>query len=212
MVASLAAVCSVIALIVFGLKGDSEIIEFLKKPGVVDEAKDRTQDVVDKKKDESPLVKQSKALALRIDPPKPKVVRKKPRPKVVKKKPKPKVVKPPRPKSRVNARFTLLATLQCDDPTRSMVLLKQTGGKEEWFWQGERVGHLDINEVRNGSVVVSQGGRKQQVLFVPDKPKIQTLLKDESSKMAAKRNGPKSTNVTLGLEMADKTTSVIASM
>jgi hypothetical protein len=81
----------------------------------------------------------------------------------------------------VNAKFSLLATVMCEaNPKRSMVLLRQAGGKDEWFWQGDTVGHLQVEEVRNGSAIFSQSGRNKQELFVPEKPKTKSLLKADS--------------------------------
>ena len=209
LIALVAAVCGVITIAVFGLRGDSEILAFLAKPGVVDEAKEKIKPDDNKKEDESPLVTQLKAFALRIDPPPPppkdlpKTERKDPPKKeLVREKPKPRPVEPPRPPVQVNAKFTLLATVQCiAEPTRSMALLQQTGGKQEWFRQGERVGHLDIDEVRNGSVIFSQSGRNQQELFVPAKPQVKSILKDDNQPVASKA-GPGSINVKFGDEPA----------
>lgn len=211
-IALAAAVCGVIAIVAFGLRGDSEILSFLAKPGVVDDAKGKIQADSGDKEDESALVKQSRLFALRIDPPPPPKPKEPLKPKdppksktVVTREPPKKVVEPPRPKTRINAKFSLLATVQCADPTRSMALLKQAGGKEEWFWQGERVGHLDIDEVRDGSVVFSQDGRNPQELFVPAKPTVKSLLKGDSQPVAS-QTGPGSINVTLGGEPGDETT------
>lgn len=205
-IALAATVCCVIAIVVLGLRGDSEILAYLSNPGVVDKAKDEIQADESKKDVESPLVAQLKAFALRIDPPpppKPKVEVKpevKPKPEIARAKPEPKKIEPPRPKTSVNAKFTLLATVQCEaDPTRSMALLQQSGAKQEWFRQGESVGHLDVDEVRNGSVVFSQGGRNQQELYVPAKPVVKSILKDENSQPIS-QTGPGSINVTFGTE------------
>ena len=210
LIALIAAVCGVGAIGVVGLRGDSEIQAFLDKPGVVDNAKGEKADKVDPKEVESPLVVQSRLFALRIDPPPPPPppkppVEQRPEPtEVVKReppKPKPPVI--PRPPAQVNAKFTLLATVLCEaSPTRSMALLQQTGGKQEWFRQGESVGHLDVQEVRNGSVVFSQAGRNPQELFVPEKPKGKSLLKNELTASTASRTGAGSINVTLGPEPA----------
>lgn len=208
LIALIAAVCGVGAIGVVGLRGDSEIQAFLDTPGVVDTAKGDKPDNIDPKEVESPLVVQSRLFALRIDPPPPPPppkppVEQRPEPtEVVKReppKPQPPVI--PRPPAQVNAKFTLLATVLCEaNPVRSMALLQQTGGKQEWFRQGESVGHLDVQEVRNGSVVFSQAGRNPQELFVPEKPKGKSLLKNELAASTASRTGAGSINVTLGPE------------
>lgn len=205
LIALIAAVGGVITIGIFGLRGNSDILAFLDEPGVVDEAKAKLQPKGDEKEVESPLATQARLFALRIDPPPPPAPKNPPKkeaapPKETAKRqpPKPKETTPPRPKATVNAKFTLLATVMCDaNPTRSMALLQQSGGKQEWFWQGERVGHLDIDEVRNGSVVFSQAGRNQQELFVPAKPVVKSLLKGEGAGPAAS-TGPDSIQVTMG--------------
>ena len=208
LIALVAAVCGVVAIGAIGLRGDSDILAFLDKPGVVDAAKGDESDDTDPKDVESPLVTQSKLFALRIDPPpppKPKVEKTpepvKPKEVVKRERPKSKVVTPPGPTVQVNAKFTLLGTVLCEsDPTRSMALLQQSTGKQEWFRQGERIGHLDVQEVRDGSVLFSQNGRNSQQLFVPEKPKVKSLLKDASTATTTSRTGPGSINVTLGPE------------
>lgn len=208
LVALIVAVCGVAAMGVLGLRGDSEIASFLDKPGVVDAAAAEKPPETDPQQVESPLVVQSKLFALRINPPPPpppKVVeppKTEPKKEVVKRElpPPPPVVEPPRPKGAVNAKFTLLATVMCTaDRSRSMALLQQSGGTQEWFREGERVGHLDVDEVRDGSVVFSQGGRNPQTLFVPVKPEGKSLLKHPAT-TAARPTGAGSINVTLGPE------------
>ncbi len=179
------AVCGVVLVVFLGLRKDPEILDYLDSPGVVAQFQNQAKDG-EQKEFESPLVAQASAFALRIDPPPPP-----PPPKVDKPKPKPASTvtrtppsppkPPPAPKTVVNAKFSLLATVMCEtNPKRSMVLLRQAGGKDEWFWQGEKVGHLDVEEVRNGSAVFSQSGRNPQELFVPEKPKSKSLLKADT--------------------------------
>ncbi len=205
LIALIAAVGGVVVIGVFGLRGDSDILAFLETPGVVDKAKEKLQPEADKKDVESPLATQSRLLALRLDPPPPPAPKDPVEPKdppketATRQPPKPRDPVPPRPKTQVNAKFKLLATVMCDaNPTRSMALLEQSGGKQEWFWQGERVGHLDIDEVRNGSVIFSQAGRSKQELFVPAKPPVKSLLKGEGTAGVSIPNRPDSINVTMG--------------
>jgi hypothetical protein len=76
-----------------------------------------------------------------------------------------------------------LATVRYEaNPARSLTLLK-SGTKTEWFRQGEKAGHLMIDEVRDGSVVFSENGR-QQVLSVPVKNE-KSLLKNAPTAVAA---------------------------
>lgn len=181
------AVCGVLFIIYLGLKKDPEITAYLDDPGVVGTLKDQV-DKGDKTEIESPLVAQAHLFALRINPPAPP---KPPQPVETKPKdpvatapipreiPKPQPVQPP---VQITTKFTLLATVMCEaNPKRSMVLLRQAGNKDEWFWQGETVGQLEVEEVRDGSAVFSQSGRNKQELFVPVKDEVKSLLKNDST-------------------------------
>ena len=163
------AVCGVVLVVFWGLRKDPEILDYLEKPGVVARFEDQAGDGENKEL-QSPLVAQASAFALRIDPPPPPAPPKqedKPKPQPTRTvtrtpPPEPKPVTPT-PKVTSTAKFSLLATVVCEsNPDRSMVLLRQTGGKNEWFWQGEKVGHLQVAQVRNGSAIFSQNGRNEQ--------------------------------------------------
>lgn len=177
------AVCGVLLIVFLGLREDPKIIAYLESPDVIEKFKSHVTDGGPKNL-ESPLVAQAHLLATRLNPPPPppKPTPAKPpeiRPEVVRTPP----PKPPPPAPKVvNAKFTLLATVMCEEnPSRSMVLLRQAGNKDEWFWQGEKVGNLDVTEVRNGSAVFTQNGRDPQELYVPAKPTTKSLLKAEAT-------------------------------
>lgn len=202
-IAVILAVSGVGMITVFGLKGDRDIQSYLDKPGIVDVLKKKTGDQDNKEEPVSPLVNMAKAIALRLDPPPPPAPvtppadKTPPRPVVTREPPKPAVTEPPRPKVQASTLFSVLATVRCDsDPSKSMTLLQMTGNKQEWFRQGERVGHLDIQEVRDGSVVFSQDGRNPQEKFVPAKTQVKSLLKSEQGAVSsAARPGADTINV-----------------
>ncbi len=206
LIALVLAVCGVIVIGFWGLKGNPEIKAYLDKPGIADVSPDNTGK--DDNASSSPLVTQAHLFALRINPPPPpkpptppktdKTKKPAPTPIAARTKPKPATPPPPGPKVTPKAKFTLMATVQCQaNPSRSMVLLRQTGNKDEWFWQGEKIGHLDIDEVRNGSAVFSQGGRNPQEYFVPAKPETKSLLKTDTGKLAPQPSGPGTIDVKL---------------
>ncbi len=183
-VAVVLASCGAVAMFFMGLKGNPEVKAFLDSPGIVERFKDKAKNQDKKESKTPPLVAQAQAFALRIDPPpppKPKVdTRKKPIVKAAPPKP-----KPPKPKVKTTVKSNLIATvLYNSSPERSLALLETTGGKQEWFRQGEKVGHLEIQEIRDGSVVFTQGGRNPQEKFVPAKP-TKSLLKGEQTTPAA---------------------------
>jgi hypothetical protein len=176
-----AAAIGVIAIAVLGLKGDPQIKAFLAKPGIVDELREKAgQEGVQEEKS-SPLVAMAKAIALRFDPPPP------PKP-VVKGKPKPPAetarTKPgqdiPQPKVKASAKFDLLATVVYETaPEKSLALLQTAGNRQEWFRQGERAGYMELQEIRDGSVIFFQRGKDPEEIFVPAKPQSKSLLKGE---------------------------------
>jgi hypothetical protein len=179
------AVCGVLLIIFLGLRENPAIIKYLESPGVIEKFKSHVTDGGQKNL-ESPLVAQAHLFKLRIDPPppppKPTPVKPPERTVATRTPPPKRETPPPAPKTPVNAKFTLLATVLCEEnPSRSMVLLRQAGNKDEWFWQGEKVGNLDVTEVRNGSAVFTQNGGNRQELFVPAKPATKSLLKAEAA-------------------------------
>ena len=186
-IAVIVAVCGAAALVFMGLKGNPQVNAVLDTPGIVEQFKGKVKDQDIKDDKSSPLVAQAKAFALRIDPPPPP---KPPAPKVTPPKevartapPKPVI---PQPKVTPTVKSDLLATVVYKSaPERSLALLQTSGTKQEWFRQGETVGHLEIQEIRDGSVVFTQGGKNPQEKFVPQKTQIKSLLKSEQAASAA---------------------------
>jgi hypothetical protein len=179
----------VITIAVLGLKGDSLVKDFLAKPGIVDELREKAgQEGVQEEKS-SPLVAMAKLIALRLDPPPPPkpVVKDVPRPPAETVRAKPSI---PQPKVQTSAKFDLLATVVYETaPEKSLALLKMSANKQEWFRQGEKAGYLELQEIRDGSVVFSQRGREPEEVFVPAKPQVKSLLKSEQKTSTAPRTG-----------------------
>ncbi len=174
------AAVGVITIVVLGLKGDSQIKDFLAKPGIVDELRSKSGQEDAQENKSSPLVALARAVALRFDPPPP------PKPEVEDKPPaetarvKPTLSAIPQPKVQTSAKFDLLATVVYKTaPERSLALLKTAANKQEWFRQGEKAGYLEIQEIHDGRVIFTQGGVNPQEIFVPAKPQVQPLLKGD---------------------------------
>ncbi|HOQ05206.1 MAG TPA: hypothetical protein PKY88_08345 [Anaerohalosphaeraceae bacterium] len=185
-IASLAAViCAVLvlaAVAILGFRGDPDIEAFLAKEGVVEQFRKKSQTAPAAKSDAvSPLEQAAKAFAVRIDPPPPP-----PPPKPIEP-PKPPEVKPPQlPKPpehkqpTLSAKFTLIATARYPDhPEKSMALLQNVQNEYKWYRQGEQVGHLVIQEIKDGSIVLYQGGKFNSELFMPAAPPTKSLLKSD---------------------------------
>lgn len=193
LLAMLAAASGVAVILVIGLKGNPEIKTVLESPDIIASIRKKISAEDTKQDTLSPLVVQAQKFALRIDPPPP------PKPPVVEKpevKKPPKEVarvatpkpKPPAPKKKVkvNTKFDLLATVVYETaPEKSLALLK-TGNLQEWFRVGEKAGGLDIQEIRDGSVVFTQSGRNPQEQFVPKKTHPKSLLKNDAASTSTK--------------------------
>jgi len=181
-VAVILAAVGVIAIVALGLKGDSQIKNFLAKPGIVDELRGKSGQEGTQEDKSSPLVALAREIALRFDPPPPPESKVKDKPVLETVRTKPVAQAIPEPKVQTSAKFDLLATVVYETaPEKSLALLKTTANKQEWFQQGEKAGHLELQEIRDGSVVFTQGGRKPEEIFVPAKPQTKSLLKGDRS-------------------------------
>jgi hypothetical protein len=192
MLIAISAVGFIVFLVVFGLRGDRQIEEFLKAPGAIEKFKKLAKTTDQDQDQTSPLFKHAKAFALRINPPppvKPKQPKAAPRKQVAKKAP------PPKPKAPVRAKFKLVATCRYEQQSgRSLALLDRPPQGPKWYRQGDKVGHLTIEQVKDGSIICSDG----QELFVPPiKKGTKTLLKSE---LIDSRKPQPATTVTLEQE------------
>jgi len=172
-------VCAVglVGLVIVGaIGGNEKIEELLKAPGAIENFRKTAKKTEPGEDQISPLVKFAKDFSLRINPPPPpEPVRPKTitQPRVESKR----TPEPPRPKAPVKAKFDLLATCRYEQmPDRSLALLELPVKGIKWYRQGEEVGHLTIQQVKDGSIVCSDG----QEIFVPvSKKTTKTLLKSE---------------------------------
>jgi len=171
---AMCAVGSVVFVVVLGIQGDQQIEELLNSPGAIEEFRKLARTTEKSQDQVSPLVKFAKDFALRINPPpKPKPPKAASKPQVARKK-KP---APPKPKAPVRAKFKLLATCRYEQqPARSLALLDMPVKGTKWYRQGDDVGHLTIQEVKDGSVVCSDG---QELFVPPTRKKTKNLLKSE---------------------------------
>lgn len=104
-----------------------------------------------------PLVAQAAAFALYLNPPQPPPSPQASRP----------PVNPPRPIPRpvvATPQFRLLLT-SChhSHPDRSLALIAEPGRGDHWIRQGDRVGHLVVEGIKDGGIVCRDGGRLHEV-------------------------------------------------
>jgi hypothetical protein len=133
--------------VVFGVRRSDERIEkVLSSPGVIEQFK-KTKGGRAKGSENrvSPLVQQAEAFALYLNPPEPQTV-----------KPAPGRSRPTiQPDMAVTPKFKVLATCRHEErPELSQALIDEPGKGRHWVRQSSRVGHLLIEEVKDGLVVV----------------------------------------------------------
>ena len=136
--------------VIYGVRSDERVDEYLELPSV----REKFENAVDSKAKtsesrESPLVMQAEAFALYLNPVKP-AVPKTPR----------KGIKTPGIASKVNVtpKFPVYATIVCpENPNLSQALIDEPGTGRHWVRQSSMVGHLFIEQVEDGLVVVKSG-------------------------------------------------------
>lgn len=165
-VAVLLAAVFLVFLVVFGSRGDRAIEEFLKSPGAIEKFQRARGDEARDEGQISPLVKQAQAFALYLNPPPPKQPAV--RPSKPRREPRPKVTSP---------KFKLVGTSFYElHPDLSLALIDEPGKGIRWVRQSDQVGHLLIEQIKDGLVVVKDGSRTFEVAVV-DRPKKVNLIK-----------------------------------
>jgi hypothetical protein len=158
-ITSIAITIAAIGLIIFSIAGSASSAKtdkLLSSPGVAEQlqatyAGKRTSET-DR---DTPLMRQAKAFALRIDPPPPP--------------PPPQPVQPAnepiRPKVDVSAQFTLIGTSYYEgNDANSWALLNEVGKGLHWVRPGETIGHLKIEKIGSGNVLIRDGQRTYEML------------------------------------------------
>lgn len=180
MVAALAAAAFVG---LYGLKGDLTVERFLDGPGFIEEFRKTAKATAAPKDKISPLVREAKLFALRINPPPPK-------PPPSKNPAKSKSTKSVATKSstvpvpkvqHVNTNFKVIATCRYDSaPEKSLALLEMAAEGQKWYRQGEKVGHLTINEIKDGTIVMFKNGQFNSEVDAVI-PKVVSLLRTDTN-------------------------------
>jgi len=159
--------------VAFFFMPDREVMQFLHTPGAIEEFKRAKGEKSARSESQvPPLVKQAKAFGLYLNPPPA------PRPERTARKPRKPTVTP-RPRT-VSAKFTLVGTsYYASHPGLSLALIDEPGKDLRWVRQSGEVGHLIIEQIKNGLVVVRDG--KMTFELVAERPKKRSLLKGPPS-------------------------------
>jgi hypothetical protein len=154
-IAAIAATVLLVLPAVYGVRKNPKIEEFLKSPGAVDKFTAAKGQNTAKKNTESPLVKEATVYSITINPPPP------PPPKVAPGAPSGPAPAPPVP---VAVKFDLVATsYYASHPEQSFVLIDEPGKGLHWVKQGSAVGHLTIETVKDGAIIVRDGQRTSEM-------------------------------------------------
>lgn len=157
----------ILTLIVSLCSAASSLEELLNTPGVAEQmqASNGGKSTSGTEQD-TPLVKQAREFALRINPPPP--------PQPVVRNPSPGSSQPIRPQAVVTAKFKLIGTsYHFGDESQSWALIDEVGKGLHWVRQGSKVGYLDVEKVGDGGVLINDNGRRYELLAErQDKPDL----------------------------------------
>ena len=162
-IAAVAATVLLVLPAVYGVRSDPKIEEFIKSPGTVDKFTAAKGQNPAQKNTESALVKEATVYSIIINPPPP------PPPKVAPGAapqgpavPAPPVIAP---------KFDLIATsYYASHPEQSFVLIDEPGKGLHWVKQGSAVGHLTIETVKDGAIIVRDGQRTSEMTVKVQEP------------------------------------------
>ena len=161
----------------FGSRNDKGIKQFLSLPSVVEEFRKARGDKHGGDKDQiSPLLKEAKAFGNYLNPPKSakktKTVRKPP--------PRGTVLPPPPEPPRTTAKFKLIATsCYASRPELSLALIDEVGKGRHWVRESSVVGHLTIEQIKDGLIVV-KGAKRTYEIPAQARPQLRSLLADSA--------------------------------
>ncbi|MBN1787858.1 MAG: hypothetical protein JW806_05625 [Sedimentisphaerales bacterium] len=159
MLIALAALGVIIFIAAKGMAVDKGIETFLSTPGIAEQMQAGSSGVKSTAGDqETPLIRQAKAFALRIDPPPPPAAvartastqgrRTAPSPKV----------------NTITAKFKLVGTSYYPgEDGNSWALIDEVGKGWHWVRLGEKVGHLTVERIGDGAVLINDGGKSYEL-------------------------------------------------
>jgi hypothetical protein len=158
---------------VFGVRSDEQAEQFLTSPGAIEQFNKAKGETGKKSESQvSPLVKEAEAFALYLNPPKPKAPPRRP--------PRDGGAMVPRPRAPVSAKFSLIGTsYYALRPELSLALIDEPGKGFRWVRQSSNVGHLVIEQIKDGVVVVRDGKSTSELEV--QRPKKRSLVKGSVS-------------------------------
>ena len=175
--------------VVFGGRGNEQMEQLLNSPGAIEKFNEAQADKsVTDESQSSPLIKQAQAFALYLNPPKTELSTQR--------------GVTPSPRGPVTAKFTLIGTsFYAARPELSLAFIDEPGKGWRWVRPSSQVGHLIVEQIKDGLVVVRDGQRTFE-LIAEKRPEKSTLLEGSSPGAA----GPRPTSATITSAGADIST------
>jgi len=172
--------------VVFGGRGNEQMEQLLNSPGAIEKFNEAQADKsVTDESQSSPLIKQAQAFALYLNPPKTELSTQR--------------GVTPSPRGPVTAKFTLIGTsFYAARPELSLAFIDEPGKGWRWVRPSSQVGHLIVEQIKDGLVVVRDGQRTFE-LIAEKRPEKSTLLEGSSPGAA----GPRPTSATITSAGAD---------
>ena len=173
--------------VIYGVRSHENIDEFLKSPGVIEKFENASDKAKTSESRVSPLVEQAEAFALYLNPLKPTAL---------------KTAKGSKTTSissklSVTPKFKVYATSYCpENPKVSQALIDEPGKGRHWVLQSGKVGHLLIEEVKDGVVIV-KGGKETFELLVEQKQQT-APPKGVSGRSSTRTTSPATRRVSTG--------------
>ena len=179
---ALIAVGFILMPLTMGMRSDGKVEEFLNKPGVIETfEKSNVSKNAKTTTAKSAIERQAESFAKYLNPPEPKQPS---RQRTNKTSPRAQAVRP----KTVNAKFKLVGTsFHSSNPSLSLALIDEPGKGKHWVRQSDKVGHLVIEEIKNGVVVIKDGTRTYDM--AAQKPKRLNLLKGATDQQTQDTSG-----------------------
>ena len=151
---------------VLGVRSDEQAEQFLNSAGAIEKFNEARGDKAkDSESQASPLVKQAEAFALYLNPPPESEKATAPR----------NTRAPLRPRT-VSTKFKLIGTsFYASHPEMSLALIDEPGKGLHWVRQSGKVGHLIIEQIKDGLVVVRDDKRTFEL--TPERTEKRSILK-----------------------------------
>jgi hypothetical protein len=165
------AVVLLVYAVVFGARRDPKILEFIRQPGAAEKFAADKGRATPKESQASPLVKEATEISQYLNPPPPP----------------PPVTSPvtaptePVPLGPVSAKFNLVGiSYYPGKPGSSFALIDEPGQGLHWVREGNSVGHLVIDKVKDNSITLRDGSRTFEMSTTAKEP-WRSLVKGASN-------------------------------